>query len=211
MNLTSPVARAALALALCAGAGGAMLAAVDHLTHERIIEAEDHDKLILVNAILPPDQYDNRVLRDSIKVPPNKLLGTNETTLAYRARRAGAPVATIIESVAPNGYGGKIRILVAILEDGTVSGVRVLAHNETPGWGDYIEAEKSRWIRIFEGSSLAGTHPPDWAVRKDGGRFEFVTRATVSARAVVGAVHHAVLYHAMFRDRLYDTALRSLP
>jgi len=205
------VSRATIALAVVATVAGGLVAGVDHFTRERIRANEDREKLALVGAILPPDIYDNRLMRDTIKLSPSKLLAIPETTLAYRARRGGKPVAVLFEAMSPNGYGGKIRIFVAILQDGSVSGVRVLAHNETPGWGDYIEAQKNKWIHIFDGSSLASQKPPDWAVRKDGGSFQFVTRATVSARAVVDAVHRSALYYETFRDRIFDTDLRVIP
>lgn len=205
------VARSAVSLAIVAGVCGAMVSGVDVFTRDRIRANEDREKLQLVDAILPPGTYDNRLMRDTIKLAPSKLLGIPETTLAYRARRAGKPVAVLFEAMSPNGYGGKIRIFVAVTRDGTVSGVRVLAHNETPGWGDYIEAQKSKWIHIFEGASLENQHPPDWAVRKDGGAFQFVTRATVSARAVVDAVHRSALYYETFKDRLFDTETRVVP
>jgi Na+-translocating ferredoxin:NAD+ oxidoreductase subunit G len=205
------VVRSAVSLAIVAGLCGAMVSGVDVFTRDRIRANEDREKLQLVDAILPPETYDNRLMRDTIKLSPSKLLGIPETTLAYRARRGGKPVAVLFEAMSPNGYGGKIRIFVAVGQDGTVSGVRVLAHNETPGWGDYIEAQKSKWIHIFEGASLDRQHPPDWAVRKDGGSFQFVSRATVSARAVVDAVHRAALYYETFKDRIFETDKRVVP
>jgi len=209
--MTNPVVKATITLAVIATFSGGLVAGVDQFTRERIRANEDREKLALVGAILPPEIYDNRLMRDTIKLAPSKLLGIPETTLAYRARHGGKPVAVLFEAMSPNGYGGKIRIFVAVLQDGSVSGVRVLAHNETPGWGDYIEAQKNKWIHIFDGSSLEREKPPDWAVRKDGGTFQFVTRATVSARAVVDAVHRSALYYETFKDRIFDTDVRVVP
>ena len=125
---------------------------------------------------------------------------------AYRARRGDRPVAVIMNLVAPDGYNGAIRLLAGIYRDGTVSGVRVIAHRETPGLGDPIEADRSDWIHAFEGRSLADPLPRGWAVRRDGGDFDQFTGATITPRAVVEAVQRALEYHAAHADRLYAAA-----
>ena len=159
----------------------------------------------VIDQILARERYDNRLLRDTIKVAAHPLLGTDDTTLAYRARLRGAPSAVLLEAVTPDGYGGKIRLLLAILRNGDIAGVRVLAHNETPGWGDYIEAAKGPWIRMFERKSLASHTEQNWQVKKDGGLFDYVTRATVSARAIVGGVHRALEYYAAQKESLFKS------
>jgi electron transport complex protein RnfG len=196
--------RDALILFLFAAIGTAVLSLVFHLTEETIIQREDEEKLRIVDQILPREVYDNRVLRDWIKVPPDRvLLKTNEITKVYRARKSGQPAAVLLEAVGPNGYGGKIRLILAIAADGELLGTRVLAHNETVGWGDYIEAHKNKWINIFSHTSLERYKAKDWQVKKDGGRFDYVTRSTISARAVVAAAHRALQYYDQNKDRLY--------
>ena len=112
----------------------------------------------------------------------------------YRARLAGHPVAAIIESVAPDGYSGSIRLLVGVTPDGRLLGVRVLQHHETPGLGDAIEERRSDWIRSFEGRSLRDPPLARWKVRKDGGDFDQLTGATMTPRAVVAAVRNTMLF-----------------
>ena len=116
----------------------------------------------------------------------------------YRARREGRPVAAVLTAVAPDGYNGAIRLLVGVRRDATVAGVRVVSHRETPGLGDFIEAEKSDWVAQFEDRSLGDPPAERWRVRRDGGAFEALTGATITPRAVVGAVRKALIY---FRDR----------
>ena len=65
-----------------------------------------------------------------------------------------------------------IRLLVAVDRDGRVLGVRVTAHQETPGLGDDIEAGRSDWITRFDGRGLGDPPADQWAVRRDGGRFD---------------------------------------
>ena len=112
--------------------------------------------------------------------------------------------AAVLTAVAPEGYGGGIRLLVAINYDGTLAGVRVLSHHETPGLGDKIEAERSDWILQFEGLSLENPAPRNWRVKKDGGRFDQFTGATITPRAVVAAVYDALVYFEAHREALFE-------
>jgi len=103
-------------------------------------------------------------------------------------------VAAVLESVAPDGYSGSIRLLVGVTPDGRLLGVRVLQHQETPGLGDAIEERRSDWIRSFDGRSLGRPPMARWKVRKDGGDFDQLTGATVTPRAVVAAVRNTLLF-----------------
>jgi Na+-translocating ferredoxin:NAD+ oxidoreductase subunit G len=184
--------------------GLAILAPINSVTREIVIKREEEEKMRVIGQILPQELYDNRLLRDSVKVPPDQdLLHTRNRTVAYRARLQGKPSAVIFEMTAPDGYSGNIFLIIAVKEDGSVSGVRVLNHNETPGLGDYIEIIKSNWIKIFGGASLKNTSDARWEVRKDSGRFDFVARATLSARAIVHAVHRALKYYEAHKEELF--------
>ncbi|MHB1591102.1 MAG: RnfABCDGE type electron transport complex subunit G, partial [Sulfuricella sp.] len=125
-------------------------------------------------------------------------------TPVYRAVKEGKPSAAVLEVIAPDGYGGNIRMIVAIKADGEVSGVRVVTHHETPGLGDYIDIAKNSWIRIFEGKSLSKYADQDWKVKKDGGKFEYMAGATVTPRAVVKAVHKSLKYFAQNQDMIFS-------
>ncbi|HEY5791334.1 MAG TPA: RnfABCDGE type electron transport complex subunit G, partial [Gammaproteobacteria bacterium] len=104
---------------------------------------------------------------------------------------------------APDGYSGAIRMLVGIRADGRVAGVRVISHKETPGLGDKIEPGKSDWSRSFVGRALGNPGSASWRVRKDGGVFDQFTGATITPRAVVAAVHRALLYYRDHREALF--------
>ena len=113
------------------------------------------------------------------------------------------PVALAMEPVAPDGYGGAIKLLVAIAYDGSVLGVRVVNHQETPGLGDAIEIAKSKWVTEFNGRSLSNLDAKAWHVKKDGGTFDQFTGATITPRAVVKAVYHCLEYFKTNRDKLF--------
>jgi electron transport complex protein RnfG len=134
------------------------------------------------------------------------LLGTAEPIDAFVVSDDGRPVAAILAPVAPDGYNGAIHLLVGLTADGTITGVRVLSHSETPGLGDRIERAKSDWILQFDGKSLAKPPPEKWAVVKDGGVFDALTGATITPRAVVKALRNTLLYFERHRDELFAEA-----
>ncbi len=156
-----------------------------------------------LSEIVPPARYDNEMFADTIVVTDAELLGGPAPRTVYRARRNLEPVAAIVETVAPDGYAGPIRLLVGINVDGSLAGVRVASHNETPGLGDAIEAEKSDWILAFEGLSLGGTTSDDWTVKSQGGLFDQFTGATITPRAVVRAVYRALVYFDGHREQIF--------
>ncbi|MEZ3184763.1 electron transport complex subunit RsxG [Pseudomonas sp. LM13] len=162
-------------------------------TAERIQAAERAAQVRALGEILPAGSYDNHLLDDSVLVQ-DRLLGNRSPLPAYVAIKDGRPTAVILQAIAPDGYSGAIHLLVGIHADGRVAGVRVIGHRETPGLGDKIELAKSPWIRSFEGKSLTSPEADGWAVRKDRGEFDQFAGATITPRAVVGAVHRALQY-----------------
>ncbi len=183
--------------------GTLILASTFFVTRAPIAESERQAKLKLFEQVLPRELHDNDLLKDGVKIAAGGDLGNRDETLAYRARLNGQPSAIILETVAPDGYSGDITLLVAVRADGELAGVRVLAHKETPGLGDYIDIGHSDWIKKnFDGQSLAKTPDDAWKVKKDGGRFDYMAGATITPRAVVKAVHKALKYFTQHRDEL---------
>lgn len=201
-------ARTALILFVFAIVFTAFLAGAYLWTRPAIEASAAEEKMKLIDEVLPRSAYDNDPLADTVTLPASPLLGSDEASVAYRARRNGEPVALVLEAVAPDGYAGRIRLLIAVKADGTLAGVRVTQHRETPGLGDYIEPKKDKnkarpWITQFDGLAPAATGEREWKVKKDGGRFDAVAGATVTPRAIVKAVRKAALYVAENRAQLY--------
>lgn len=166
------------------------------------------EKMKLADEVLPRSEYDNALLDDNLTLPPTPELGLADHSPLYRARKNGQPVALLFEAVAPDGYAGKIRLIVAIRANGEVAGVRVTQHKETPGLGDYVETRKDKnkarpWITQFAGMALAQVADKEWKVRKDGGRLDYYAGATVTPRAVTKAVFKAAKWAEANRDRLF--------
>jgi len=194
--------QSAVNLVFFAVIGTAVLASTFFLTHDEIVKSEKAEKLKLITQIVPAELFDNDVIQDSIDIPADPLLGNEDSTLAYRARLNGEPSAVVLEAVAPDGYSGKIALILAVRANGELAGVRVVTHKETPGLGDYIELPKSPWIKGFDGKSRETYTDPDWKVKKDGGKFDYMAGATITPRAVVKAVNKALQYFAANRDTL---------
>ena len=194
----------AMVLAAFALVGTSLLALTFDATKDNIAASEKKAKLALIAQILPPELYDNDIISDATSLPPQAELGTAEATVTYRALKDGKPSAVVLEAVAPDGYSGKIKLLIAIKENGEISGVRVVSHKETPGLGDYIEIAKSSWIKGFDGTSLEKYPSKDWKVKKDGGQFDSVAGATITPRAVVKAVHKALGYFSTNREKIFS-------
>ncbi|UCV02087.1 electron transport complex subunit RsxG [Dechloromonas denitrificans] len=168
------------------------------------------EKMKLVDEVLPRSEYDNALLDDTLTLPATPELGLTDPSTLYRARRGDQPVALVFEAIAPDGYAGKIRLILAIGANGQVAGVRVTQHKETPGLGDYVEVKKDKnkarpWITQFRTMSLAEVAERDWKVKKDGGRIDYYAGATVTPRAVSKAVLKAVKWADANRDALFST------
>jgi len=183
--------------------GTAILASTFFMTHDAIVKSEEGEKLKLITQIVPPELFDNDIIQDKLVIPPSELLGTDDVTIAYRARIKGEPSAVVLEFIAPDGYSGKIWLILAVRANGELAGVRVVNHKETPGLGDYIELPKSPWIKGFDGKSREDYKDADWKVKKDGGKFDYMAGATITPRAVVKAVNKALIYFEQNRDKLF--------
>jgi electron transport complex protein RnfG len=190
-------------LALTALLGTGLMTAV--YWHSKPYIAENDRAVLLqsLNSVLPAANYDNDILADTRTVVNRKMLGSKEPVTVYRARKDGKPVAAILTVTAPQGYSGPIVLLVGIGLDGKITGVRAVKHQETPGLGDQIEIRKSRWVNEFKGKSRDNPTDAGWKVKKDGGRFDQFTGATITPRAVVAAVHKALIYFTRHRELIF--------
>ena len=202
--LAKYMSRSAVLLGLFALVGTGIVAAIYTGTEERIAEAERAYMLRSLHAVIPSTMHDNDIFTDMLTVTDPDLLGTSESVPVFRARKNGEPVALAIIPVAPDGYVGPIKLLVAIAVDGTVLGVRALSHHETPGLGDAIDEKRSDWILGFNGHSLSNPEGKAWRVRRDGGQFDQFTGATITPRAVVKAVHNTLKFYERNRERLFQ-------
>ena len=122
-------------------AASAALAWAYDATRDHIAAAEARDLRASLAQVLPVGFADNDLLGDTLVLDGPR--GAN--VKVHRARRNDA-VRGAVFSVAERGYTEDIVLLMAVDAAGTVLGVRVLKHRETPGLGDKIEAARHPWI-----------------------------------------------------------------
>ncbi|MBL8265956.1 electron transport complex subunit RsxG [Steroidobacter sp.] len=198
------IAIPAATLAILAAVLTVGLVILANVTRDRIARNQQAWIKQHLDALVPPQSYDNDPLADTTQVLSPDLLGSTTPVVVYRLRKEGLPVAVAIRSIAPDGYRGPLELLVAIAPGGQLLGVQVIRHNETPGLGDAFENRDADWLGRFRGSSL--TNPPQqrWTVRRDGGDFDAFTGATITPRAIVKAVRRTLEFYQGNEDRLYQ-------
>ncbi len=190
-------------LAVIAAICTTLVAATYQITRERIVA---NDKALLEQALQPALAgvfYEGGVSESRlVMLPPHDLPGS-DAALIYRVYAQDKPVAALFAVTARDGFSGVIRILVGVEFDGAITGVRILQHRETPGLGDKIESTRSDWIFQFDGRSMGNPEVTGWAIRNDGGEFDQLTGASVTPRAVTGAIRDTLLYFAEHRDEIF--------
>jgi electron transport complex protein RnfG len=183
--------------------GTSLLAYVFDITRAPIEASEKEARLALFKEILPVNVYDNDLLKTTVEIDPNDLLGNRVSTIANIAKFNNKTAGVVLEAIAHDGYSGDIKLLIAIRADGSISGVRVLAHKETPGLGDYIDIAHGKWIKLFDDESVHKTPIANWQVKKDGGKFDYMVGATITPRAVVKAVLKALQFYEINKQTLF--------
>lgn len=206
----SSIVRNSIILGVFAMVTVGLIALTQQGTASRIAEEQRRMQMSALNEILPHDQHDNDLLEDAFGVDDRALLNLPGEAMAYRGRMGGEVVAVILPTIAPDGYSGRIDLLVGVRANGEVAGVRITNHRETPGLGDKVQLNKSTWVLDFNGTSLSMPAPENWGVRKDGGDFDQFTGATITPRAVVQAVYRALQYFEANREQLLELETEEL-
>ena len=183
----------------------AALIYVNYATKDKIALRMEEDLKASLAQVVPPTMYDNQILKDTVTIQDTDVTGKPGSTLFYRARKHGKIVAFAFPEVA-YGYSGEIDLIMGVDTKGTLLGVRVVAHAETPGLGDKIEADKSHWIFGFKGKSLSNPSPDKWLVKKDGGVFDSFTGATITPRGVVKGIKHGLEVFVAHRAQLLQNS-----
>lgn len=167
-------------------------------TKDEIAQRQKEDLLASLSQVVPEKLYDNNLLSNPLEIDD----ADNHKIIIYRGFKDSQVSALAWEISDPGGYAGEIRMIIGVNTDGEILGVRVIAHSETPGLGDKIEEKKSNWIFDFNGLSLDNTALNQWKVKKDGGRFDAFSGATITPRAVVRGITSGLKFFKANRSRL---------
>ena len=157
--------------AVCAG----VLAYVDALTREPIAQMLVKKTVEAAKAVLPPEAVSVESARFADGEEYFVGLGGDGNVVGYAVKGGD-----------PGGYGGDVVLMVGLRADKTtVVCYKTLSAAETPGLGMKLNTvEFSSQFSGRDGSSLK--------VRKDGGDIDAITSATITSRAVCGAIASAV-------------------
>jgi len=217
-TLSNSVARNAIGLALFAFITAGVIGVVQLTSADRIAKNIAEAQAKALYEITPKVSVDNDLLLDTLDLTTEKsksafninLLGPIETgATAHFAKKNGEVHTIIFPTVAPDGYTTQISLLVGVKLDGSISGVRIVEHKETPGLGDKVELKKSDWVLGFNETSLTSPSIKQWKVKKDGGEFDQFTGATITPRAVVGAVRRTLTFFNDHKDQILASAPQS--
>ena len=168
----------------------AISAGIFFLTKDKIDAVMAAQQRELLLQVIPQDYFNNNLLESAVIHQDKNLVGIQKI---YFAKKDGNVSAYAYETTAPDGYSGDIRLLVGLDPKGEVLGVRVIEHHETPGLGDKIELRISNWILNFTHQSINEHNLSEWSVKKDGGKFDQFSGATITPRAVVNQTKRSAL------------------
>lgn len=209
MSNSTAIWKSGVTLAAIAAVCTGLVAITYHLTADRIAA---NDKALLDQSLKPALSdifFDSDVSESRLVLSPPHELPGNEEALIYRIYAKGEPVAALFVVTARDGFSGPIRILLGVDMQGTVTGIRILKHKETPGLGDKIESRRSDWVTQFPGRSIGNPQLTEWALRRDGGQFDALTGASVTPRAVLKAMRDTLIYFEANREQIFAELARS--
>lgn len=174
-----------------------LMALTNALTAKEIAARAMDDRQNSLEQVIPVSLHDNNPVADALTMKDAE----GHDLTVYRALK-GNQVTAVAYEIQGLGYAGPIKLMLGVDAEGRVLGVRALAHKETPGLGDKIEVKKGRWIQGFDGLSLGNPMPDQWKVKKDGGRFDQFTGATITPRGVVAAIRNGLDFFAAHQGQL---------
>lgn len=180
-KLESSMSNMVICLSLVTLIASALLCGTYAITKEPIERTIKNDKAAAIKNVLPDKKAE---LGEAKEI---QLEGYNDAFIIYPATINGELIGAAVETYDNNGYGGKIKVMVGLTKDGTVSDYSILETSETPGLG--LKAEE--WFRTK--GDIRGKNPATtkFVVNKDGGDIDAITASTITSRAFLNAVQKA--------------------
>jgi electron transport complex protein RnfG len=206
------IKKSALGLAIFAFFTAGIIAVTQVVTQDKIQQNQREFEARLLLSLLPETVEAEQLLNSAQTFDHADFINVNQLSVSpsdryFQVVNQGRVDAVILPVVAPEGYTEAIRLIVGIDSKGTIIGVRVTQHKETPGLGDQVETTKSDWIFTFNTRSLNSPEPNQWLVKKDGGDFDQLTGATITPRAIVKAIKNSLEFFQANRTLLLTPAV----
>jgi len=194
-----PAGRLLMTLAFGGAFAGLLIASVYEKTLPAIQKYADSKIEGAVNEVLgkPARLETLYLIGDRLSKTPPAGVELRQVTKAYVGfNEQGARIGVAVEADEP-GFADDVRLMVGFdPATSTLTGFSILGQKETPGLGDKIE--KNEAFRAgFQGKKapLKGTK----SATSDPGTVQTITGATISSRAVIQIINHAV---ELWRPRL---------
>ena len=169
-----------LVLLVTTTVAGLVLGMTYNATKEPIEKAKETKQRAAVEKVI--SGFDEFIAKDA---------SGNEVKI-FDCLKDGESIGVAVQSYTMLGFSGRIDVMVGFLPDGTITETVVLKHLETPGLGDKLDIAKSEFPRQFWKKNIADLRTNDKIlVKKDGGKIDAITAATISSRAFCDAVDRA--------------------
>lgn len=177
-----------LTLITVIAAGG--LGAMYMVTEAPIAAAKQAKQEAAIREVLPPyDHVDTAIVVNEQKV--------------YRAFTADNKIVGLAIEAWAVGFGGNIKVMVGIDNEGNIVNYSLLEHAETPGLGSKL----TDWFKVRSDIRNTSIAKRPFTVSKDGGEFDAITAATISSRAFLDAINKATETYM----QCFDNATASNP
>ncbi len=160
---------------------GISLGFINDITNGPKAKAKLERKVNALKQVLP--EFNNDVVSE---VQLIKLEKVKDSTEIYQGKMNDKNTGTAIVGSSEKGFSGLIKIMVGFNPDGTINNISVLEQKETPGLGTKIKDDK--FIKQYRGKNPSNY---DIRTKKDGGKIDALTGATITTRAFSEATQQA--------------------
>ena len=170
---------------------GIRLGAVYEITKEPIAQAQDAAKKEAWQQVFPDADVNDFELVDVDQKAADKAIKDLGVKATIDEVCTVGEEGYVVTATDKEGYGGDIKITVGITADGTINGISILSISETAGLG--MRATEPAFYEQYQGKQAE-----KFVVSKDGGDGEPIdalSGATITSRAVTGAVNAALGYY----------------
>ena len=174
--------RLGLILLLITGVAGLLLGGAFEITKAPIAASVETNRQAAMKEILPDA---DKFSKTDVKV--------NDKVLEVNSGLKGNKIAGYAIKVAPKGYGGPVEIMVGISTDGKVTGIKILAHTETPGLG--ANAPEPKFSDQFKNKSIKDKIEVVKTPPSKENEIQAITGATITSKAVTLGVNDAVDFY----------------
>ncbi len=170
---------------------GLALGLVYEITKEPIAQAQEAAKKEAWQAVFPDADLDSFEAVDVDQKAADEAISSLGIKAVIDEVCTVGEEGYVVTATDKEGFGGDIQITVGITSDGTVSGISILSISETAGLG--MRATEPSFYEQYQGKQAE-----KFVVSKDGGDGEPIdalSGATITSRAVTGAVNAALAYY----------------